>query len=124
MKDLKSNVDLAASIDPATYNSDQTGAGVDLRGYDSAMATMQSGVLTDGTHTPKLQDSDDNSIFTDVAVSDLSGAFANLSANSVQRVGYRGGKRFVRVFVSSNGATGAVYGASILRGHPHRAPLA
>ncbi len=123
MKDLKDNVDLAVSIDPATYNSDQTGTGVDLRGYDSAMAVVQSGALTDGTHTPKMQESDDDSTYTDVAAADLRGSFANIAADSVQRVGYHGGKRYVRVFVTSSGTTGAIYGSTIVRGHPHQAPL-
>ncbi len=123
MRDIKSNVDAVKSIDPATYNSDQTGAGVDLRDYDAAMAVVQSGALTDGTHTPKLQESDDDVSYTDVAAADLEGSFAPIAANAVQRVGYRGTKRYVRVFVTSSGTTGAVYGASIVRGTPHIAPV-
>ena len=79
MRDLKNNVDVVKSIDPATYNSNQTGTGVDLRGNDSAMAVIQSGALTDGTHTPKLQESDDDSTYTDVAAADLEGSFANIT---------------------------------------------
>ncbi len=124
MRDIKNNVDLVKSIDPATYNTNQTGTGVDLRDYDAAMAVVQSGALTDGTHTPKLQESDDDSTYTDVAAADLDGSFSNIAANAVQRVGYRGGKRYIRVFVTSNGATGAIYGASIARGKPHIAPVA
>ncbi|MCH8209414.1 MAG: hypothetical protein IIA62_10250 [Nitrospinae bacterium] len=123
MRDLKNNVDVVKSIDPATYNSDQTGTGVDLRDNDSAMAVIQSGALTDGTHTPKLQESDDDSTYTDVVSADLEGSFANIAANAVQRVGYKGSKRYVRVFVTSSGATGAIYSASIARGNPHVAPV-
>lgn len=124
MRDIKNNVDAVKSINPAVYNSNPPLAGVDIQGYDSAMAVIQSGVLTDGTHTPKIQESDDNSTFSDVGASDLEGAFSNISANAVQRVGYKGAKRYIRVFVASSGATGALYGASILRGVSNQSPVA
>lgn len=124
MRDLKSNVDAVKSINPATYKTNQTGTGVDLKGYEAALAIVYSGVLTDGTHTPKLQESDDDVSYTDVAVDDLQGTFADISAGSIQRVGYQGGKRYIRVFAASSGATGAVYGAVIVRGLPHHAPAA
>jgi len=124
MRDMKNNVDAVKTINPAAYNSNPPLAGVDIRGFDSALAVIQSGALTDGTHTPKLQESDDNSTFSDVAVADLEGAFTVIVANATQRVGYKGGKRYIRVFVVSNGTTGAIYGAVILRGVPHAAPVA
>ena len=124
MRDMKNNVDAAKSINPAVYNSNPPLTGVDIRGFDSAMAVIQSGALTDGTHTPKLQESDDNSTYTDVAAADLEGTLANISADAVQRIGYKGAKRYVRVFVTSNGTTGAIYGAVILRGVSHHAPVA
>ena len=124
MRDLKNNVDAVKSIDPATHNSNQTGTGADLQGYEAAMAIVYSGALTDGTHTPKLQESDDDSSYTDVAAADVVGTLANISANAVQRVGYKGGKRYVRVFVTSDGTTGAIYGAMMIRGVPHHAPVA
>lgn len=121
---MKNNVDAVKTINPAVYNSNPPLAGVDLRGFDSAMAVIQSGALTDGTHTPKLQESDDNSAYTDVTASDLDGSFTNIAANAVQRVGYKGSRRYIRVFVASNGTTGALYGASVLRGVPHHTPVA
>jgi GT2 family glycosyltransferase len=121
---MRNNVDIVTSIDPATYNSNPPLAGVDLRGFDASMAIVQSGAVTDGTHTPKLQESDDNSSYSDVVVNDLEGAFTVISANATQRVGYKGGKRYIRVFVTSNGSTGAIYGAAILRGVAHQAPIA
>ncbi len=124
MQDLKNNVDAVKSIDPATYNSNQTGTGIDLQGYESSMTVVHSGAVTDGTHTPKMQESDDDSAYTDVAAADMEGTFADISTNAVQRVGYKGGKRYLRVFVTSSGGTGAIYNAMILRGHPHHAPAA
>lgn len=124
MKDIKNNVGVVKTINPAAYNTAQTGASADLSGYDAAMAVMHCGAITDGTHTPKLQESDDNSTFTDVAAADLDGSFAAMTANTIQRVGYVGAKRYIRVYVTSSGTTGAVYGAVIVLGKPAQAPTA
>jgi hypothetical protein len=81
------------------------------------------GVITDGTHTPKLQESNDNSSWNDVAAGDREGTLANLASNAVQRAGYKGAKRFLRAVVTVAGATtGGVYGAVILRGDPMQTP--
>lgn len=124
MRDIKNNVDLGKSVNPAVHNSDQTGTGVDLSGYDAAMAIVYSGTLTDGAHTPKLQESSNDTDYTDVDATDLEGSFTVLSANAIQRVGYKGTKRYVRVYVTSTGGTGCVYGAAIVRGEPAIVPLA
>lgn len=129
-RDLVSNVDAARSLSPAARNASANGVGVDLQGYDSAMAVVQFGTWTDGTHTPSLEHSDDNSAFTNCVTDGVQqGAFTPVSgaggSNTTQRVGYSGGKRYVRVVQTVSGATtGAVTSALILRGSPHRAPLA
>ena len=122
--DLKDNVDVVQSLAPATRNSNTNGTGVDLRGYESAMVVFSVGAVTDGTHTPTLEESDDDAAYTTVAAANLQGTFANLAANGVQRVGYIGAKRYVRAQCNSSGVTGALYGADIVRGRPHAAPLA
>lgn len=123
MRDMKNNVNAVKTLNPAAQNTNQSGFGVDLQGYEAAMAVVQSGVFTDGAHIPKLQESDDNAAYTDVASENLEGSFSAVTANAVQRVGYKGAKRYIRVFVTSSGATGAIYGAVILRGVPHQAPV-
>lgn len=123
MRDMKSNVNAVKTLNPAAQNTNQSGFGVDIQGYEAAMAVVQSGVLTDGAHIPKFQESDDNAAYADVASENLEGSFSAVTANAVQRVGYKGAKRYIRVFMASSGATGAIYGAVILRGVPHQAPV-
>lgn len=124
-RDLKNNVDQAQSLAPAARNASVNGSGVDLQGYQSAMVIFNVGTVTDGTHTPKIQESDDNSTFTDVAASDQQGTFAALASSTPQRVGYIGGKRYIRAVQTVAGATtGAVTSATVLRGDPGSAPLA
>jgi len=122
--DIKNNVDVVQSIAPAAITATKNGTGVDLSGYNGVMAVVHPGTRTDGTHTPKLQESADNSTFTDVATADLVGSFAAIASNVIQRVGYIGIKRYVRVVSTVSGTTtGAVYGAVIVRGAPIKAPV-
>ncbi|MFQ5482367.1 MAG: hypothetical protein ACE5ER_06370 [Nitrospinaceae bacterium] len=127
MRDLKNNVDVTVSLIPAVYatNQAEAGAGVDLQGFDAAQVAFLTGAFTDGAFTPKVQESDDNSNWTDVAATELDGALAALAASTVQRAGYRGGKRYLRPLVTVSGATsGGALSAVVLRGRPHLAPVA
>lgn len=129
MRDLKNNIDAAQSLTPAARITSANGTSADLRGYGSAVALVAFGEWTDGTHTPAVEESDDNVSFTAVAAGNLQGAFTPCSSaatdNVVQRVGYLGTKRYVRVALTVAGATeGALSSAVVLRGHPASAPLA
>jgi hypothetical protein len=124
MRDLKSNLDFVASFAPAARTASANGTAVDLAGFNASLILINAGTITDGTHTPKLQESDDNSTFTDVDSSDLLGSFAALTSNSIQKVGYIGNKRYLRAVVTVSGATtGGVYAATIVRGEASKYPL-
>jgi len=46
-----------------------------------------------------------------------------MTANSVQRVGYKGAKRYVRAVLTIGGTTPSIdASALVVRGLPHRAP--
>lgn len=127
-RDLKSNIDIQHSLAPLGATGSRTGTGVDVLGYDGVVAAVHFGAWTDGTHTPKLQESTDNTTFTDVSSSNLLGSFTGISAtgssNTTQRVGYIGGQRYVRVFITaSSTAVIAASAATIVRGFPSRQPL-
>ncbi len=128
-RDLKNNIDTAHTLEPAVRaTGTSNGAGVDLSGYQAAAAVVYFGAYTNGTHTPSLEHSDDNSSFTAVSAAELEGAFSAISsgagANTQQRVGYKGAKRYLRVaMVVTGGATGAASAALILRGEPTAVPV-
>lgn len=127
LRDLTSNLDGEHSLAPAVYTATTNGAGVDLRGSDSAMIAVHSGAYTDGSHVVTLQESDDDSTYTDVADADIQGAEPTIDAagdaNSVFQFGYIGTSRYVRVITTVTGATsGAAYAACVVRGHLHRKP--
>jgi len=125
MRDLKNNIDEVNSIAPAAHNASVNGAGVDLKGFEGAVVSFVVGAITDGAHSPSVEESDDNITFTAVAAADLEGALVALVANTNQRVGYKGGKQYLRAVSTVAGATtGGVYAATVIRGIAHMRPVA
>jgi hypothetical protein len=96
--------------------------------FGGAIVLVQTGTITDGTHTVEVQESDDNSSFTAVADADLQGtepAIAAANDNVIYEIGYRGSKQYLRVSVVTSGATtGGTFGAVLLLGQPRRLPVA
>lgn len=129
-RDLNNDIKVVTTIEPAaSITATTTGAAVDTAGYRSAVAVIHCGVHTDGTFTPTLEESDaSGSGYTTVAAADLSGSFTAItSANdqSIQKVGYLGSKRYLRVVMTETVATtGAFFTASIVLGNPISAPAA
>lgn len=126
MRSRNHELTIAASVTPdGNRTASVNGNAVDVRGYNSALVALNPGTITDGTFTPKLQESDQSgSGFTDVDASDLDGAFAALASNTPQTVGYIGSKRYVRVVITASGspATGGKFAASIVLGDPQYMP--
>lgn len=124
MKDLKNYLDVVNSIDPDDYIATANGLGIDLQGFEGSAVVFSVGTVTDGTHTPKIQESDDNSAWNDVASDDQEGTLSDLTSDTNQRVGYKGAKRYLRAVLTISGATTGAQAASlVLRGIPHRAPV-
>lgn len=123
-QDLKNLLVLDQSIAPKAHTADATGASSDLAGFQSATVLIDLGLWTDGTHTFEVQDSPDDSTFAAVADADLIGTEPVMDAaaedNTTHTIGYVGTKRFIRVKATvASATTGAVYGVSVLKGHPH-----
>lgn len=130
-RDLVNRISPASTMVPQTVTGAVNGTGVDLQGFDSAVFSVNIGALT-GSATPvinvRAEESDDNSTFTAVAAADLDGgllaAVATGADATVQKRGYLGSKRYVRVAVPSVSGTSpsAPISASVIRGHPHLLP--
>lgn len=122
--DLNKDIASATSLAPAVRTTTANGTGVDLQGFGAAMVVWNVGTITDGTHTPKLQESDDNSTFTDVAAGDLSGTHAALVSSTNQEIGYTGRKRYIRAVTTITGSpsTGGAYAALVVRGNAKSLP--
>lgn len=83
-------------------NVTTNGTGVDRTNgkhelFRSALVLIQTGTVTDGTHTAVVQESDDNVTFAPVAAADLEGTAPVIGVaddNAIFEVGYRGSKRY------------------------------
>ncbi len=128
IRDLENNLGAVVSLAPAARNANATGTTVDLQGHDSAMVAVIFGAYTDGSHTPSIEHSHDGSSYEVVPAAQLNGTLTAVTgaggANSVQKVGYIGGRRYIRALLGVSGATtGALCTALVLRGDSHRRPL-
>ncbi|NBX73712.1 MAG: hypothetical protein EBZ69_07205 [Alphaproteobacteria bacterium] len=127
IRDLASNISAGLSLSPSVRTTGTAnGTSIDLQGFDSAAVVVAFGAYTDGTHTPSLEHSTNNSTWEAVGAADLMGGFTAVSssggANTVQEIGYLGSRRYVRVVMTvATGASGAASAALVIRGHAHRA---
>lgn len=140
MRDLYHDLLPVKSIDPIVGNNDTegTGAGVDLQGFEGALMLAHLGqsadTLAEGSLyvTVKFQESDNNSDFTDAADSDLlggaNGAVVDAAAEDEVIIyrSYVGAKRYVRVFIDFTGThtNGIPISAMVIKGVPRHAPVA
>lgn len=124
MRDLANNIAPVATIAPAVLSATTTGAGVDLLGANSAALIISTGAIVgSAVMVPKLQDSDDNSTFTDVAAADLVGSLpAQLAAASIVKVGYIGTKRYVRAVLTLSSGTSIAASATVIKGGLNKRP--
>lgn len=132
VRDPYASVLAKPSINPATMNATTTGSSVDRdsgsKMFQAALVVIVTGTMTDGSHVISLEESADNSSWSAVAASDIQGTAPTLAAaddNVVKQIGYLGSKRYIRVKSTvTPGATGGIYGASVVLSDPRIAPSA
>lgn len=137
MKDLSSTLHPVQLIAPAAAGTDNTpivSDVIDLQGYDGVACVLNIGTNTDAdaTFAVLVEHSDaSGSGFEAVADSGLNGTealagFTFADDDEVRKIGYVGGKRYVRVTVTPSGNNSGnifVSGVAIL-GYPHNGPTA
>ena len=122
MSDLKNNITAVLALSPAVHAATKADATIiDLQGAGSATVVINTGAIVGaGDYTISLRHGDASDLTGDAAASgdDLLGTFpATLAADSAYSVGYRGGKRYVRVVITKNSGTSIAAGAVIVKGH-------
>lgn len=126
-KDACNELDVVSSLNTQAYIATANGTGVDTLGFNGITAIVTSGVITDGTFTFKLQDSDDNSSFADVSAAKIIKSFItydNTKGNTVTRVGYVANRRYVRIVLTATGATtGGIFTGQIVRNFADKKPI-
>jgi hypothetical protein len=132
--DLHSNISVASALDTVNIvaDGDSVGGILDTDGYLGLEFLFQSGVLTDGTYTPLIEESDDatfttsNVVDADFLIGTVANAtFADTDDNVVKRLGYAGKKRYVRLTVTAaTVTTGGTLSAVAVLARPITAPTA
>lgn len=122
MSDLKNNIAVVPALAPAVHAATKADAAIiDLQGAGSATVVINTGAIAGaGDYTISLRHGDASDLSGDAAATgdDLLGSFpATLAADSAYAVGYRGGKRYVRVVITKNSGTSVAAGAVIVKGH-------
>ena len=105
MRDLKSNITVGNSILPQSLTAAANGTGIDLQGTDRAAVVFHAGATggTTPSFTFAVQESDDNSTYTDVAATDLQGTppVVTTTNTGVTVIGYLGSKRYIRAIAKT-----------------------
>lgn len=137
MKDIYNNTSIQQILDPAVATSTQTSATVDLLGFDAAeiiISVGESGDTLSGSvkWDFKLQESDDDSAYTDVALADLHNSAASVTIDDAAEddvavvFGYKGSKRYLQAVATATGShsNGTPLAMTAVLGVPAQAPVA
>jgi hypothetical protein len=134
MHDLKNNIKVSNTLVPAVRTTDANGTGFDRKDYPAIMFAFNFGASGDTLSgsvkvAGVVQESDDNSTYTDVVDADLIGTEplvdAPGEASTTYVVGYKGNKRYVRGMLDFTGTHTNGIGCSvvILGGNPRNVPV-
>lgn len=143
MRDAYHNLAIAEALAPAVYAADNTPAAIDLLGFESALLSLHigaGGITFTGTNKIefKLTHSDDDSAYSAVEDADVIAASAvgaggivhaltaAHAAASITRVGYIGGKRYLKLLADFSGThgVGTPLAAIVIKGHAQERPVA
>jgi hypothetical protein len=125
-QDLHNNVKVTPGLLAQSIASNTTVVGpiIDTQGFESVEYALQTAGITDGVFTPAIYEDDAPAMGTEnvVAAADLLGTVANATfnlaadANKSKKLGYKGGKRYVRLKVTTTGITtgGAIAAVAVL----------
>lgn len=139
MFDLSNEISTAISLKAKVTTANTTGTGVDLSGYNSAVMIVDVGAEGDTLSSSiyyeiAIQQSDDDSTYAACTQADIvdgtiaaSGIFYKIDGTTggdpdttgvIYRVGYVGGKRYIRAVLTKTGThtNGTPVGAMVVRG--------
>jgi hypothetical protein len=140
--DIHSDMDVKNVFGPVAMNADNTPSAIDLQGYHAAELVLGvgiGGITFDATNKIEfvLTHSDDDSSYSNVTDDDVLGVtgitggiikslVAAHAAAAKYRVGYRGGKRYLKLLANFSGTHGSAtpLSAEVVAMRPEVAPVA
>jgi len=132
-REVHNTIEPAVGFKTQVISSDTTTEGeiIDTQGFDAIEYVIQSGTITLGTITPVLEEGDESDLSdaSDVADADLtnteaSAAFAATDDDVTKRIGYIGGKRYLRLKLTTAASANLTVGSTVLKALPNNAPVA
>lgn len=135
-KDLHNNIDVKRAISPVSEagNTALVSQILDTRGYESVELVIATGSIADAdaTFTVLIEDGDNAALSDAAAVADtfllgteVQAGFQFDDDNECRKIGYVGGKRYVRATITpANNASAALIAAVWLLGNARTAPTA
>jgi len=133
-RDLHDNIGVSVALNTGAISSNTTtsGAIIDTAGFESIEFVIQSGTLTDGSYAPTITEGNESNLSdgSATAAADLLGTaaaatFVAADDNAAKKIGYKGGKRYVRLNVVSTGVTtGGTLSAVAIKGNARSKPVA
>lgn len=140
MKDLYNNIEVASVLDPIAVTATATYTDIDLQGFNSACLLIHTG-LDAGTglgashkFVYTLYDSEDGTTYALVETPDMldltvtDGVVLTIDAttedNTLYKLGYVGGKRYLQLVGTVTGTVTMPIGIIVVKGHPEIAAVA
>lgn len=117
-----------ASVNSSSFDREKGPSGDIAAPYEALEVLVEFGAWTDGTFTPKLQESTDTTTWTDVTLTGnelgtYSAVTNSATASTIQRMAYVGTLRYVRAVVTvASATTGAIFGVTAIPAFPRNLP--
>ena len=127
MRDFVNNFSVVAAVVPQGLTATNTSAAISVAGFDGITIVGNAGAIVGaGNFTPKIQECETaGGTYTDVAAIDLIGVFpAVILTNTTFKVGYKGGKGFLKTVNTLNSGTSLALGMEVIKGWPKSSPAA
>jgi len=140
-KDISTSMSPVLALGPAVLDADNTPAAIDMGNFGAALILLVigiGGITFTATNKVefKLTHSDDDSTYTAVAQADVKGVtvatggiikslVAEHAAASLTKVGYHGGKKYLKLLADFGGthSSGTPMSTVVVRGEPYVAPV-
>jgi len=140
MKDLYNNITAESVLHSVVLDATATYTDIDLQGYNSCVllidvgADAGSGLGESHNLVFTLQDSADGKTYANVETADMldltvaSGVVLTINStdkdNTLYKLGYVGGKRYLRLVATETGTVSVPISIIVLKGNPENAPVA
>lgn len=134
MRDLHNNIKAEVAFNTASITTNTTTVGriIDMQGFSSAEFLIQAGNLIDGTYTPLIEEGDASNLSDASAVADsnllgteAAAVFIATNDHIVNKIGYIGNKRYIRLSIVSTGiTTGGTVSSVMVKSNASNAPVA